>query len=67
MLHPNARSVEQDWAACQFLKVIGGPAILSIAVGLFREEPPLESSATHPDPFQGNLKLRIDSAEAESA
>src|SRR3984893_11491621 len=31
----------------EFLQVIGGAAILWIAVGLFREEPPLESSATH--------------------
>jgi YjbE family integral membrane protein len=31
----------------KFLQVIGGAAILWIAVGLFREEPPLESSATH--------------------
>jgi YjbE family integral membrane protein len=29
----------------KFLQVIGGTAILWIAVGLFREEPPLESSA----------------------
>jgi YjbE family integral membrane protein len=31
----------------KFLQVIGGMAILWIAIGLFREEPPLESSATH--------------------
>jgi YjbE family integral membrane protein len=31
----------------KFLQLIGGAAILWIAVGLFREEPPLESSATH--------------------
>ena len=31
----------------KFLQVIGGTAILWIAVGLFREEPPLESSAMH--------------------
>jgi YjbE family integral membrane protein len=31
----------------EFLQVIGGAAILWIAVGLFREAPPLESSATH--------------------
>ncbi len=30
----------------RFLQVIGGAAIFWIAVGLFREEPPLESSAT---------------------
>lgn len=31
----------------RFLQLIGAAAILWIAVGLFREEPPLESSATH--------------------
>lgn len=31
----------------KFLQVIGGVAILWIAIGLFREEPPLESSAAH--------------------
>jgi YjbE family integral membrane protein len=31
----------------KFLQVIGGIVILWIAIGLFREEPPLESSATH--------------------
>jgi YjbE family integral membrane protein len=31
----------------RFLQLIGGAAILWIAVGLFREEPPLESSAAH--------------------
>lgn len=31
----------------KFLQLIGGAAILWIAVGLFRDEPPLESSATH--------------------
>jgi YjbE family integral membrane protein len=31
----------------KFLQVIGGVAVLWIAVGLFREEPPLEHSATH--------------------
>jgi YjbE family integral membrane protein len=31
----------------KFLQVIGGFVILWIALGLFREEPPLESSATH--------------------
>ncbi len=31
----------------KFLQIAGGLAILWIAVGLFREEPPLESSATH--------------------
>jgi YjbE family integral membrane protein len=31
----------------KFLQLIGGTAILWIAVGLFREEPPLESSATN--------------------
>lgn len=31
----------------KFLQLLGGLAILWIAVGLFREEPPLESSATH--------------------
>jgi YjbE family integral membrane protein len=30
----------------KFLQIIGGAAVLWIAVGLFREEPPLESSAT---------------------
>lgn len=31
----------------KFLQLLGGAAILWIAVGLFREEPPLESPATH--------------------
>jgi YjbE family integral membrane protein len=31
----------------KFLQVVGGVAILWIAIGLFREEPPLESSAAH--------------------
>jgi YjbE family integral membrane protein len=31
----------------KFLQIVGGIAILWIAVGLFREEPPLESSARH--------------------
>jgi YjbE family integral membrane protein len=31
----------------KFLQLIGGAAILWIAVGLFREEPPLEASAAH--------------------
>lgn len=31
----------------RFLQLVGGAAILWIAVGLFREEPPLGSSATH--------------------
>ena len=31
----------------RFLQLVGGAAILWIAVGLFREEPPLEASATH--------------------
>ncbi len=31
----------------KFLQVVGGLAILWIAVGLFREEPPLESSSKH--------------------
>ncbi len=31
----------------KFLQVIGGSAILWIAIGLFREEPPLETSAMH--------------------
>jgi YjbE family integral membrane protein len=31
----------------KFLQVIGGIAIFWIAIGLFREEPPLESSAAH--------------------
>ena len=31
----------------KFLQIIGGTAVLWIAVGLFREEPPLEASATH--------------------
>jgi YjbE family integral membrane protein len=30
----------------KFLQIVGGAAVLWIAVGLFREEPPLESSAT---------------------
>jgi YjbE family integral membrane protein len=35
----------------KFLQVIGGIAVLWIAVGLFREEPPLEASATHLSSF----------------
>jgi len=35
----------------KFLQVIGGAAILWIALGLFREEPPLESSATRLSSF----------------
>jgi len=31
----------------KFLQIAGGAAVLWIAVGLFREEPPLESSAAH--------------------
>ncbi len=31
----------------KFLQIVGGAAVLWIAVGLFREEPPLEHSATH--------------------
>ena len=31
----------------KFLQVIGGTAIFWIAIGLFREDPPLESSAAH--------------------
>ena len=31
----------------KFLQIVGGAAILWIAVGLFRKEPPLESSAQH--------------------
>jgi YjbE family integral membrane protein len=31
----------------KFLQVVGGLAILWIAIGLFREEPPLESSSAH--------------------
>lgn len=31
----------------KFLQIIGGIAVLWIAVGLFREEPPLEETATH--------------------
>ena len=31
----------------KFLQIVGGAAVLWIAVGLFREEPPLESSAAH--------------------
>jgi YjbE family integral membrane protein len=31
----------------KFLQIVGGAAVLWIAVGLFREEPPLEASATH--------------------
>lgn len=30
----------------KFLQIVGGVAVLWIAIGLFREEPPLESSAT---------------------
>jgi YjbE family integral membrane protein len=30
----------------KFLQIVGGAAVLWIAIGLFREEPPLESSAT---------------------
>jgi YjbE family integral membrane protein len=35
----------------KFLQLIGAAAILWIAVGLFRDEPPLESSATHLSAF----------------
>lgn len=35
----------------KFLQVAGGIAILWIAIGLFREEPPLESSAAHVGSF----------------
>jgi YjbE family integral membrane protein len=35
----------------KFLQLIGAAAILWIAVGLFRDEPPLESSATHLSSF----------------
>jgi YjbE family integral membrane protein len=35
----------------KFLQVIGGFVILWIALGLFREEPPLESSAAHMTSF----------------
>lgn len=35
----------------RFLQLIGGGAIFWIAVGLFREEPPLESSATRQSGF----------------
>lgn len=31
----------------KFLQIVGGVAIVWIAIGLFREEPPLESSAAH--------------------
>ena len=31
----------------KFLQIVGGAAVLWIAVGLFRERPPLESSAAH--------------------
>lgn len=31
----------------KFLQIAGGAAVLWIAIGLFREEPPLEASATH--------------------
>jgi YjbE family integral membrane protein len=31
----------------KFLQIVGGAAVLWIAVGLFREEPPLEGSAAH--------------------
>jgi YjbE family integral membrane protein len=35
----------------KFLQVVGGLAVLWIAVGLFREEPPLEDSAAHCSSF----------------
>jgi YjbE family integral membrane protein len=35
----------------KFLQIAGGCAVLWIAVGLFREQPPLESSATHLNSF----------------
>jgi YjbE family integral membrane protein len=35
----------------KFIQLIGGVAVLWIAVGLFREEPPLQSSATHLSSF----------------
>src|SRR5580698_4391619 len=31
----------------KFLQIVGGAAVLWIAVGLFKEEPPLEDSAAH--------------------
>jgi YjbE family integral membrane protein len=31
----------------KFLQIVGGVAVLWIAIGLFREEPPLEESAAH--------------------
>jgi YjbE family integral membrane protein len=31
----------------KFLQIVGGAAVLWIAIGLFREEPPLEKSAAH--------------------
>jgi len=31
----------------KFLQIVGGAAVLWIAIGLFREEPPLEESAAH--------------------
>src|ERR1700689_4783406 len=31
----------------KFLQIVGGSAVLWIAMGLFREQPPLQSSATH--------------------
>jgi YjbE family integral membrane protein len=43
----------------KFLQLIGGAAILWIAVGLFREEPPLESSATHLSGFWNAIGLII--------
>lgn len=43
----------------KFLQLIGGAAILWIAVGLFREEPPLESSVTHLSGFWNAIGLII--------
>src|ERR1700689_5168573 len=34
-------------AHVKFLQIVGGSAVLWIAMGLFREEPPLKSSAAH--------------------
>jgi YjbE family integral membrane protein len=35
----------------KFLQIVGGAAVLWIAIGLFREEPPLEASAKHLSSF----------------
>jgi YjbE family integral membrane protein len=46
-----AASVATRLLHVKFLQVVGGAAILWIAVGLFREEPPLEHSATRLSSF----------------